>query len=74
MLCDIKDVRRCWMVRTSGDIQAELDILRDKIMTAKAAAEREKKASKQKIDELESQEVGLREEYCRVVDAESKVE
>ncbi len=62
------------MVRTSGDIQTELNSLRDKIMTAKAAAEREKKASKQKIDELESQEVGLRAEYFRVVDAESKVE
>jgi hypothetical protein len=62
------------MVRTSDDIQTELNSLRDKIMTAKAAAEREKKASKQKIDELESQEVGLREEYFRVVDAESKLQ
>jgi hypothetical protein len=61
------------MVRTSDDIQTELNSLRDKIMTAKAAAEREKKVSKQKIDELESQEVGLREEYFRVVDAESKL-
>ena len=62
------------MVRTSDDIQTELNRLRDKIMTAKAAAEREKKASKQKIDELESQEVGLREEYFRALDAESKTE
>jgi hypothetical protein len=61
------------MVRTSDDIQTELNSLRDKIMTVKVAAEREKKALKQKIDELESQEVGLREEYFRVVDAESKV-